>query len=29
MDLVMDGQKGRAVAYLAPDEERNETSFDG
>jgi hypothetical protein len=27
MDLVMDGQKGRAVAYLVPDEERGEESF--
>lgn len=29
MDLVMDGQKGRAVAYLAPDEEWGEGSFGG
>jgi hypothetical protein len=29
MDLVMDGQKGRAVAYLVPDEERKDGSFDG
>ena len=28
MDLVMDGQKGRAVAYLVPDEEQNEDAFD-
>ena len=27
MDLVMDGQKGRAVAYLVPDEEQREESF--
>lgn len=27
MDLVMDGQKSRAVAYLVPDEERREESF--
>jgi hypothetical protein len=29
MDLVMDGQKGRAVAYLVPDKERGEDSFSG
>ena len=29
MDLVMDGQKGRAVAYLVPDEEQGDASFDG
>jgi hypothetical protein len=29
MDLVMDGQKGRAVAYLVPDEERGDKSFSG
>jgi hypothetical protein len=27
MDLVMDGQKGRAVAYLVPDEERENEFF--
>jgi hypothetical protein len=27
MDLVMDGQKGRAVAYLVPDEKEEDTSF--
>jgi hypothetical protein len=29
MDLVMDGQKGRAVAYLVPDEEQKELSLSG
>jgi hypothetical protein len=29
MDLVMDGQKSRAVAYLVPDEERGESSVGG
>jgi len=28
IDLVMDGQKGRAVAYLVSDEEQRESSFD-
>ena len=27
IDLVMDGQEGRAVAYLVPDEDQEQSSF--